>query len=92
MLCTFTTEHGALIIRSDDIRAISDGADKSTLLRWDVCGTERSAHIIGTARENAARIAQDELDMIGRVEAHRYETQKQLQAGYPVPPVQRGRK
>jgi hypothetical protein len=45
----------------------------------------------GMAIENRDRIQQEELDAIGRIEAHRYETQKQLQAGYPVPPIKRGK-
>lgn len=90
MLCTFTTEHGSLVIRSDDIRAISDGPS-NTIVRWESCGSEHVAEIIGTAAENRDRIQQEELDLIGQVESHRYEMQRRLQAGYPVPPVQRGR-
>jgi hypothetical protein len=91
MLCTFTLKTGgALVIRSDDIRAIVDepGGTSVTFVAGD---TITSFEIEGTAIENASRIAQEELDMIGRVEAHRFETQKQLQNGYPVPPVKRGR-
>ncbi len=40
---------------------------------------------------NRDRIQQEELDMIARVEAHRYETQRRLSEGYPVPPVARGK-
>ena len=90
MLCTFTTEDGGLVIRSDDIRAISDGP-QNTLLRWDVCGEERFCFITGTALENRDRIQQEELDLIARVEAHRYETQRRLSEGYPVPQVKRGK-
>lgn len=77
MLCTFTTEAGSLIIRSDDIRAISDGSNGSTLLRWDVCGTERNAEIKGTALENRDRIQQEELDLIDRVNQHHLKAQQQ---------------
>lgn len=91
MLCTFTTKDGALVIRSDDIRAISDGKDGSTLLRWDVCGTELNCFILGTAAENRDRIQREELDLIAHVEAHRYETQRRLSEGYPVPPIKRGK-
>lgn len=91
MLCTFTTEHGTLIIRSEDIRAISDGSDESTLLRWEMCGAERSARITGTALENHERLSREELDVVARVEGHRYETQRRLSEGYPVPPIVRGK-
>lgn len=91
MLCTFTTEQGTLIVRSDDIRRLEDDGP-STQLVWMEGELRCEQWILGTAAENAARIQQEELDMIGRVEAHRYQVQQQLQAGYPVPPVQRGRK
>ena len=90
MLCTFTTERGNLIIRSEDIRAIEDGGAETTLtfMVGDAPNTET---IAGTAIENRDRIQHEELELIARVEAHRYEIQKQLQAGYPVPPIKRGR-
>lgn len=91
MLCTFTTETGALIIRSDDIRQISDDDGGTTRLVWMVGDEFRMVPITGTAAENRDRIEQEELDLIAKVEAHRYETQKQLQAGYPVPPIPRGK-
>ncbi len=43
--------------------------------------------ITGTAAENRDRIQQEELDMIARVETHRYKTQMLLQAQ----PTPRGR-
>jgi hypothetical protein len=92
MLCTFTTEDGTLVIRSDDIRVIENaGPERARLIFMD--GDDRLMRIIsGTAAENRDRIQQEELDLIGRVESHRYEMQKQLQAGYPVPPVVRGKR
>lgn len=87
MLCTFKTEHGDLVIRSDDIRIISDGSDGTTMLRWELCGEERSTYILGTAAENRDRLSQVELDMIAKVETHRYQLQMLLQAQ----PTPRGR-
>ena len=91
MLCTFTTNTGGLIIRSDDIRVIEDaGPGQSRLIFME--GDDRLMRIIfGTAVENRDRIQQEELDLIARVEVHRYETQKRLAEGYPVPPVARGK-
>jgi hypothetical protein len=86
MLCTFTTEHGALIVRSDDIREIADYGDGARLA-YMVGDEAFRATIIGTATENAARIAQDEFDLMARVETHRYKTQQLLQAQ----PTPRGR-
>mgnify|MGYP001586362497 FL=1 len=90
MLCTFTTEGGRLVIRSDDIRIIEDVA-AGTALTWAVGDDVYHSAIAGTATENRDRIQQEELDMIARVEAHRYETQRRLAEGYPVPPVARGK-
>jgi hypothetical protein len=86
MLCTFTTETGHLIVRSDDIRSIEDWQSGARLVY--MIGTERQIeHVTGTASENRDRILQEELDQIGTVEAHRYRTQQLLQAQ----PVPRGR-
>lgn len=90
MLCTFTTKDGDLIVRSDDIRAIID-EPTGTRLVWDVCGTFTEHIILSTASENRDRIQREELDLIARVEAHRYETQRRLSEGYPVPPIKRGK-
>lgn len=92
MLCTFTTRgEKTLIVRSDDIRAIEDYTEDQSRLVYMVGNDAQSTFILGTAAENAARIQQEELDLIARVEAHRQATQRQLQSGYPVPPVQRGK-
>ena len=91
MLCTFTTEKGgALVIRSDDIRLIMDREDGADLA-WMVGEEVHHYRILGTAAENRDRIQQEELDLIARVEAHRYETQRRLSEGYPVPSVKRGK-
>jgi hypothetical protein len=90
MLCTFTTEHGALIVRSDDIRLIVDEPG-GTRLVWMVGEAFSEQVITGTAIENRDRIQQEELDLIGRVEAHRQQLQRRMAEGYPATPVQRGR-
>lgn len=91
MLCTFTTETGDLIVRSDDIRAIEDRSD-GTFVAWSIGGENiKVARIVGTALENAARIQQDELDMFGRIEEHRQQLQRRIAEGYPAVPVQRGK-
>jgi hypothetical protein len=80
MLCTFTTEGGSLIVRSDDIRRIEDHREGGAFLAW-MEGTERiTTHIRGTATENRDRILQEELDQVGTVELHRFKTQQLLQA------------
>jgi len=91
MLCTFTTKDGALIVRSDDIRLIQDHSVDQSRLHWMDGPELNNAFITGTAIENRDRIQQEELDMIAKVEAHRYETQRRLSEGYPVPPIKRGR-
>lgn len=92
MLCTFTTRgYKTLVVRSDDIRAIEDYAENESRLIYMVGNDAQSMFIFGTATENRDRIQQEELDLIARVEAHRYETQRRLSEGYPVPPVTRGK-
>jgi hypothetical protein len=90
MLCTFTTKDGALVVSSEDIRAIEDTAT-GCQLRFALGGVTLDRAVHGTAVENRDRIQQEELDMIARVEVHRYETTRALQAGYPVPPIKRGK-
>ena len=87
MLCTFTTKEGSLCIRSEDIRALEDLKEGNTLLVWDICGKQTDHVIIGSAVENRDRVELEELDLIARVEAHRYRTQMLLQAQ----PTPRGR-
>jgi hypothetical protein len=84
MLCTFTTEHGALIVRSDDIKAIEDYDEGPTRLVYLLGAELITVPIEGTAIENRNRILQEELDQVGTVELHRYKTQQLLQA-QPTP-------
>jgi hypothetical protein len=96
MLCTFTTETGALIVRSDDIRQISDDAGGVSRLVWMVGDEYRMAPIKGTAIENRDRIQQEELDLIDRVNQHHMQAQQQAQmlqqmAQSMQPKVQRGK-
>ncbi len=91
MLCTFTTKDGSgLVVRSDDIRTIVDTAN-GTQFGYMEGDTLAVFTIQGTAIENRERIQREELDLIARVEVHRYETQKRLSEGYPVPSVKRGK-
>lgn len=97
MLCTFTIKAGNLVVRSDDIRQIEDlspiehansGLEGAwSLLRW-VIGDEIYKIVVkGTAAENRDRLSQDELDLMARIETHRYQVQMLLQAQ----PTPRGR-
>ena len=92
MLCTFTTEFGqTLIIRSDDIRVIQDADNGISILTWMIGDAHHDQHIRGTARANADRIQQEELDLIARIEAHRQQLQIRMREGYPAVPVERGK-
>jgi hypothetical protein len=92
MLCTFTTKDGkTLIVRSDDIRVIEDAGDDESLLIWMIGDQVQDKFIQGTARENAERIQQEELDLIARIEEHRQQLQRRMAEGYPAVPVKRGR-
>jgi hypothetical protein len=92
MLCTFTTRgEKTLIVRSDDIRAIEDYGDGLSRLVYLVGNDTLSTFILGTATENAARIQQEELDLIARAEEHRRQLQQRMAEGYPAVPVQRGK-
>lgn len=109
MLCTFKTEYGALIVQSEDIKAIEDCqratmkamADENTpappeppisMLVWMIGTSMHDREIKGTALENMARIQQEELDLVARVEGHRQSLAQRMQQGYPAQPVPRGRK
>jgi len=91
MLCAFTTKDGeTLVIRSDDIRMLLDRANGSRLT-WVIGADAHDMYIQGSARENAARIQQEELDLIARIEDHRAQLQRRMSEGYPAVPVKRGR-
>ena len=96
MLCTFTTGHGSLIIRSDDIRAIEDRPNGAILV-WVTAGELfNTADITGTALENRDRIQQEELDLIDRVNQHHLQAQQQAamlqqMAANMQPKVSRGK-
>lgn len=92
MLCTFTTAQGeTLVVRSDDIRMILDINDGDSALVWLIGETTNERRITGTALENMARIQQEELDLVARVEGHRQMLAARMQAGYPAQPVKRGK-
>lgn len=91
MLCTFETATGSVIVQSEDIKAIEDRAVGQCQLIWSV-GTEIfDRRVLGTALDNMARIQQEELDLVSRVEMHRMALQQRYQAGLPNPPVKRGK-
>ena len=94
MLCTFTTRHGALIVQSDDIKAIEDTGDDCTL-RFSIGNVTFDRVVIGTALENRDRIQLEELELIDRVNQHHLKAQLQAQmqqqlAAQPAK-VQRGK-
>ena len=96
MLCTFTIKTGgALIIRSDDIRAIIDEPGGATVA-FMAGDAITSYEITGTALENRDRIQKEELDLIDRVNQHHLQAQQQAamlqqMAQQMQPKVQRGK-
>lgn len=94
MLSTFTTGYGTLIIRTQDIREISDAEGGCLLLYW-LETRIATASIQGTARENLDRLKQEELDEITAMEARQLAAQQVAQRvsqGYPQLPIVRGGK
>lgn len=90
MLSTFTTEHGTLIIRTQDIRAIEDKAEGCALV-WVVEGADvvlQVRTIVGTARENLERLQHEELEAIIKVQR----AEQRGQQGLPALPIVRGGK
>lgn len=72
MLCTFTvTPDRSMVIRSEDIRGIVDMDNQETRLTWIVGDDIHQATIQGTARENMARLQQEEIDAVLRINAYR---------------------
>jgi hypothetical protein len=96
MLITFTTKHGALVIRSEDLRSIEDvggemlGDGGGCVIGWvnDVTGAGHERLVDGTATENRDRILADETRMIAAYE----ELQQRARNGMPALPVVRGGK
>jgi hypothetical protein len=70
MLITFTTEHGHLVIRGEDLRRIEDGPDGQCVAGWveSSGGLVCYAPILGTAAENQARIVAQETAVIAAYE------------------------
>lgn len=98
MLTTFTTEHGLLVIRSEDIRRIEDikqhdcrdGTDTpACIVEWSpIDGDLQVRHILGTAAENRDRIIGDEMKLVAAYE----EMQQRKDRGLPPLAIQRGRR
>jgi hypothetical protein len=60
MFCTFTTEQGALIIRSEDIRSLTDRVDGCAVM-WVIGDQVYNSHVQGTAQENLDRLRDEEI-------------------------------
>lgn len=102
MLITFTTEHGLLVIRADDLRRIEDVqrtewkvGEKDPIyttvciVEWTPNGTELChADITGTAQENLDRVLVAESKAIAAYE----DMQRRAQQGLPALPIVRGGK
>ena len=67
MLITFTTEHGHLVIRAEDLRRLEDGP-AGCLVAWQEHNSVQSAPVVGTAAENQARIVAQETAVIAAYE------------------------
>lgn len=94
MLCTFPTEHGTLVIRSEDVRRIEDAPDSAAQTAGVVCfvtwfeeGERLRRRILGTAAENLARLKGEEWKAVEEAE----QVRKRVSASYPAQPVPRGR-
>lgn len=79
MLITFTTEHGNLVIRAEDLRRLEDGPEQRCVVGWVEHETVHHSPIGGTAAENLARIVEQEAKVIAAYEeAQRKEAQQRL--------------
>lgn len=94
MLTTFTTEHGLLVIRSEDLRRLCDihtpdtPDDRRCLVHWLEHDRMQSDVILGTAEENRDRIVAEETRAIAVYEDMR----RRADTGSPALPVVRGGK
>lgn len=87
MLSKFTTEHGTLIIRTEDIRGIEDRNDGSTVLIWVIEGAVQVHTITGTAAENLARLQTEEFLLMEKAA----QAQRRIDKGMPALPIVRGK-
>lgn len=87
MLTTSTTERGALVIRSEDLRRLED-TPEGCMLCFVEEGQRTYTTILGTAAENRDRIIAEE----GRALAVYEEMQARTRQGYGALPVVRGGK
>lgn len=88
MFCTFTTRGGrSLIIRTEDIRQLSDQEDGGCSVTWLVGNDARFATVQGTAHENLDRLRAEELAAIERAQR----LQQRQSNGMPTLPVIRGK-
>lgn len=87
MFCTFTTDQGTLIIRTEDVRRIEDEHVRADATRcaveWTPNGVDlHIRHVDGTARENLDRLRDEEIKAI--------EAAQKLQSRPVQPPLPRG--
>ena len=68
MLITFTTEHGNLVIRGEDLRRLEDGPEQQCIIGWVEHETVHHSPVNGTAAENLARIVQQEAQVVAAYE------------------------
>lgn len=102
MLSTFITEHGTLIVRTQDLRRIEDEPTykdfamndltiigTQCVVEWERVGnTLNHRVVIGTAAENLARLRAEEFAAIA--ESAQY--QQRIDKGLPMLPIVRGGK
>lgn len=86
MLITFTTEHGDLVIRAEDLRRLQDVRNEAEPSQPPKCWIDWVQHdriftevITGTAAENRDRIVQQEAQVITAYE----EAQRRAAAATP---------
>lgn len=81
MLTTFTTEHGLLVIRAEDLRRIQDmGKEGKCTITWIEGDEPHGRDILGTAQENLDRILEAETKALATYEA----MQRRQSQGLPV--------
>lgn len=86
MFCTFTTEHGTFILRTQDVRRLEDTPAGCTLAFAEndhLCYIT----IVGTTTENLARLKEEELAVMTAAQ----QLQQRQQQGYPMLPIPRGK-
>ena len=86
MFCTFTTERGALILRTQDVRRLED-TPEGCMLAFVEEGHMYYITIAGTAADHLARLKAEELAAIDAARRR----QARVTDGMPMVPVTRGK-